>query len=338
MEVTFLPGLHSNLLVACCRMMIVEYCEEKLQLGDMANSFPEHIKSWTSEKKLDWLLKFLKPVTDDFYQIFSDTLELPVNFNGTILKMNVSSILCGKEIEVNYGGIPHRLSVPETVRVVPETGDELHDSSIGFIRIMLDFKVLDDIIHDGDAERLPAMLKRLCPTFIGLSSYHSKYAIECINSVTKLEWGMTELEKVKVLLRSFVNTAGKAGKNKPADLQQENNIKMVKSVVRGLGAGKTGAAIIRSSKAAPVLNSVATRYQEGVGIKIPPSIFEHHKKSSAEDCALVKTELRQIRPFHVQEGRRINLIVPPWPTDTVNRAKYIEHTKRNSIRAMQQLR
>ena len=92
-------------------------------------------------------------------------------------------------------------------------------------------------------------------------------------------------------------------------------------------AGKTDAAIIRSSKAAPVLDSIATRYQEGVDIKIPPSIFEHHKKSSADDFVLVKTELREVWLFRVHEGRRINLVVAPWPT--IDRAEYTEHTKRN---------
>lgn len=63
---------------------------------------------------------------------------------------------------------------------------------------------------------------------------------------------MTELEKI--LLCFFVHPAGIAGKNKPADLQQENNIKMVKSIVQALGADKTGVAIVHFLKAAPVLD------------------------------------------------------------------------------------
>lgn len=35
---------------------------------------------------------------------------------------------------------------------------------------------------------------------------------------------------------AFVNVHGKPGKNKAADMQQENNIKQVKNVIRSLGA------------------------------------------------------------------------------------------------------
>ena len=81
---------------------------------------------------------------------------------------------------------------------------------------------------------------------------------------------------------------------------------MVKSFVQALGADKTDVAIVRSSKAAPVLDYIAMRYQEGVSIQIAPSILEHHQKRSANDCVFVKTELREICSH---KGRRINLIV-----------------------------
>ena len=109
--------------------------------------------------------------------------------------------------------------------LIDTNNDELNNVSFAFLRTMMDFMTFDEIIHAGDANRVPAMLKRLAPTFIGLTSLHSKYAIECINMITKLEWLLSEQHKAKVLLRAFVNTSGKAGCNKPADMQQENNIK-----------------------------------------------------------------------------------------------------------------
>ncbi|ELU13996.1 hypothetical protein CAPTEDRAFT_215655 [Capitella teleta] len=100
------------------------------------------------------------------------------------------------------------------------------------------------VTRAGDVTRLPAVLKRLAHTFIGLTSFKSKYAIECINLITKLMWVLTEKEGTKVMIRAFINTSAKQGHNKPADMQQENNIKTVKTVVKGLGAGTTETALL----------------------------------------------------------------------------------------------
>ena len=121
------------------------------------------------------------------------------------------------------------------------------------------------------------MLKRLAPTFIGLTSFRSKYAIECVNFLTKVNWLLPEKERAKVLPRAVVNN--KKGRNIPADMQQENNIKMVKTVLKSLGAGKSEAAMVRSSRAAPAVTNIASQFQEGAGIKMSPSHFEHHKKT-----------------------------------------------------------
>ena len=85
--------------------------------------------------------------------------------------------------------------------------------------------------------------------------------IECVNFLTKTECLLSEKDSVKVKLEAFVNPTGKAGGNKAADMQQENNIKMVKKVLRGLGAGKTDKAIERSSKAAPVITSIEENFK-----------------------------------------------------------------------------
>lgn len=72
--------------------------------------------------------------------------------------------------------------------------------------------------------------------FIRLTSFRSKYPIECVNLLTQTEHILSEFESVRVKLGAFVNVHGKPGKNKAADMQQENNIKQVKNVIRSLGA------------------------------------------------------------------------------------------------------
>ena len=64
----------------------MECSEEKLKRSNMGDCLQEHT-SWTSQKKLDCLLGFLEPMTDELFQIFSETLALSVNFNGVIYKL-----------------------------------------------------------------------------------------------------------------------------------------------------------------------------------------------------------------------------------------------------------
>ena len=321
-------------------MLIVELILEKLEMTSADDRFdkPQHIKSWTGQKKLEWLLAQLQPVTDVLYLEFDapsmDDVILQLGIPGVPERHRFPARMRGQEVTVNIANQLYAFTVPRIPPKVSDTTDELFDSSMGFLRMMMDFLVLDDIIHAGDITRVPAILKRLSPTFIGLTTYRSKYAIECINFVTKLEWVLSEREKVKVLLRAFINAAGKQGKNKPADLQQENNIKVMKTVLRGLGAGKTKAAIVRSSTAAPAINDVAVQYQEGAGIEIPSASFDHHKKNSEEDSTLIKEELREVRPFRVQRGRTVGLRVSSWTTDSVDKFKFKQFVKRNAARAV----
>ena len=143
----------------------------------------------------------------------------------------------------------------------PLVDDDIYNYSLSFLRVAMDLLQFEDLVKSGDIDRLTIVMKRLCPTFIGLTSYRSKYAIECVNFLTKTECLLSEKDSVKVKLEAFVNPTGNAGGNKAADMQQENNIKMVKTVLRGLGAGKTDKAIERSSKAAPVITSIEENFK-----------------------------------------------------------------------------
>ena len=165
--------------------------------------------------------EYIRPPADD--------VTIPPNVDDLVV-LQVPGGLRGSSVNIQINNIQYAVPVPTLEPQDGTTTDQLFNGSMGYLRMMMDFMVLDDIIHSGDITRLPAMMKRLAPTFIGLTSYKSKYALECINFVTKVEWILSEKERTKVLLRAFINTIGRQGKNKPADMQQENNIKTVKTV------------------------------------------------------------------------------------------------------------
>lgn len=324
-------------------MLITELALERLNMSttaDMVPGLPQHIKAWSMAKKLDWLVNLVQPIVAELYIACEapqmDTVNINLNVCDQIFSLNIPADMQGQELELSVNNKILKVHIPAPPPKYTETTDQLYNSSLGFLRSMMEFHVLSDVICAGDIDRLPACLKRLCTTFIGLTSFESKYAIECVNFITKTEWVLSVKESVKAKLRCFVNTAGKAGKNKPADMQQENNIKIVKNVLRGLGAGKTDTAMSRASKAAPAINEISAKFQEGIGVHMQPTIFEHHKKKSDEDKDVVMNELRQSHPFAVHAGRNIGLVASSFPAGTVNQYKFVEFLKRNSGRAVNQ--
>uniref|UniRef100_K1PWV9 DUF6589 domain-containing protein n=1 Tax=Magallana gigas TaxID=29159 RepID=K1PWV9_MAGGI len=76
------------------------------------------------------------------------------------------------------------------------------------------------------------------PLFYSHSSL-SKYMTECIDYVLKTETLLTPKMALKVRAASFINPTGRPGHNKAADIEKENQVKMLKDLIRGLGANKT---------------------------------------------------------------------------------------------------
>ena len=130
-----------------------------------------------------------------------------------------------------------RIDVPGVYQQL-QPSDDLHNYSLSFLRASMDLLQLDDLISAGDVQRLSIIMKRLIPTFIGLTSYRSKYAIECVNFVTKTECILSEKDSVAVKLGAFVNPTGKPGHNKPADMQQENNSSSPRATIAHLRVNK----------------------------------------------------------------------------------------------------
>lgn len=98
----------------------------------------------------------------------------------------------------------------------------------------------------------------MMPLFYSHSSL-SKYMTECIDYVLKTETLLTPKMALKVRADSFINPTGRLGHNKAADIEKENqvNFKMLKDLIRGLGANKTENAIVKISKVAPIIHSIS---------------------------------------------------------------------------------
>ncbi|KAH3811881.1 hypothetical protein DPMN_140298 [Dreissena polymorpha] len=201
---------------------------------------------------------------------------------------------------MSFSGNIIQINVPAQKENVQEPmKDDVQKYSTSIVRVAIDFMVFCEVIKARDINMISILMKRFIPLFIGLSSYKSKYAIECVDFITKTECLLSEYDSVRVKLGLLVNRKGKPGKNKPADMQQENNIKLVKHVIRGLGAGKTDKAMMRVSKAAPVVSEPAAGF-ESSGAKRK----KRKSKSLKEDLFVLSTKLRELRPFKENRSRQ----------------------------------
>jgi len=327
----------SKLISLTFRMQVVDLYQTITAAQPL--NLPQHIKVWSNQKKLEWLIQHVQPVVDLIYIPFEkpsqNTIPVEVQIGQLRFQLQFPANMQGKDHSIEINGIEYIIPVP-AVPQPQKVLDELYNYSLSYLRVMMDFMVFDRIIHDGDVDRVAPLLKRLIPTFIGLTSYKSKYAVECVNFITKTEWALSERDSIEVKLRSFVNTHGKAGHNKAADMQQENNIKSVKTVLKGLGAGKTEAAMVRSSLAAPIIDKTVEMFRKSLGLKPSSSPFEHRKKPDDGDRDVVSELLIDAKPFVITEGRVIGFDCEESVLTSLDKFKINEFMKRNGARAMNQ--
>ncbi len=103
------------------------------------------------------------------------------------------------------------------------------------------------------------------------------------------------------MLGSFVNPRGGQGRNKPADMQQENNILVLKDVIGGLGAGKTTKAMERCSLSAPVVDTIVQHYKDLMQLHTRDG--RHNKKADDDDMRHLVGVTDTIDPFRTVPGR-----------------------------------
>ncbi len=121
-------------------------------------------------------------------------------------------------------------------------------------------------------------------------------------------------------------------------MQQENNIKQVKNVIKGLWAGKSDNAMVRVSQAAPGIENIVEAFQLSLSLRPVGNSQKHFKKSSLEDLNAVLTILRDERPYQIRQGREIGLDMNDTLLKSVNKQKFDEHLVRNARRAMRPFR
>ena len=256
-------------------------------------------------------------------------IQLIINGNMHRVQVPLDQLLPGKQFSINIPGFGRDIRISKIPK--KPVDDDVYNYSMCLLQYAFVILSLKDAIKEGDIDRVNVCLKLMIPLFFQHSEL-SKYMAECIDYIQKTEVLLSPRMAIKVRAASFVNKSGQLGRNKPADIEKENQVKILKDMIRGLGSNKTEEAIVKISKAAPVIEAVTEKFDEQAGVtKVRTS---HKMRSLDDDLSVVGKKLREIRPFHSQNGRRIPSFVniASSPTEHMNIRRYCEVVERTAFR------
>lgn len=225
--------------------------------------------------------------------------ELVINNQKVLFNVSLEGAQEGVNIELNMLNrrIPVRISINEKDR------DDLQSYVFQFLQwyfVILTFK---DAIKEGDSDRTNITLKFCIPIFFS-HSILSKYLEECVDYILKTEVLLTEKLAMKVRYGSFVNLTGHKGENKAADLQKENEVLVLKELIRGLGSNKTEKAIDTITKAAPVIQDIVDNFDKMSNISHRNT--HHRKRSSEGDIKCILKVIVPLKIWNYTEGRTLD--------------------------------
>lgn len=282
----------------CLEKFSMDSVESKPDFGDL--NLPDNIGKTHVKTRLPYFKKIVNQIVDEIFMGFTDIMSLP----PVAVNIENVSIEIPREQLHKHGYVDLQFSSGSNFRVYngKESTDDLHNYTIQFLMWYLHFLEFQDGIKEGDPFRTNINIKRMIPFFYSHSA-RSKYAVECIDYILKSEVLLPESLSMRLRLSSFVNPHGLKGGNKPADMQQENNILVLKDVIKGLGAHKTKNAMERASAAAPVISETVDNHVINIGCHTRRGL--HCTKDKSEDVKHLVDVLRTVEPFKVDQNRKM---------------------------------
>ncbi|XP_013409173.1 uncharacterized protein LOC106172813 [Lingula anatina] len=257
--------------------------------------------------------------------VLGHQLKVYANKDGKLLVFDIiiNSIKYSIKIDEQKARLGCSVPLPNGVSIFVVTSDE-HDDLYNYASQLLQWYFLilsmKDAIKEGDTIRNNIHLKFSIPIFFKHSPL-SKYMEECIDYIFKTEVILSEKMALRVKAGSFVNLSGRKGENKAADLHKENEVLVLKELIRGLGANKTEKSIVRVSKSALVIRDVTANFDKM--LCIPEKKTRHKKRSFENDVKAILKVIVPLKIWKKERGRALahyrNIDCSPF---TIDRTKF----------------
>ena len=196
--------------------------------------------------------------------------------------------------------------------------------------VLADFK---DAVSSGNGEYISILRKQLLTHFFATPGFN-EFAIEMLINILQCEVLLSKAEAHRCKWAATVNWKGGVGHNIEIDLFQENRNCEMKKLIRSKGANKTDKAIERASKASGGVSKIVEAFEEQVNIRQKSGAHTH--ESSADDEKSISRDLRNLRPFKMEDGRSFESFVgishdPTHALDKVKFKEWIDRHKKNIL-------
>ena len=209
-----------------------------------------------------------------------------------------------------------------------KVSDSIWSYGVNLIKCFLLLADFKDAVSPGNGEHLLILRKQLLVHFFSTPGFN-EFAIEMFVNILQCEVLLSKAEANRYKWAATVNWRGGSGKNIEMDLFQENRNSEMKKLIRAMGANKMEKAITRASKASGGVSKIIEAYEHQVSIH--PRSTTHSHKSSINDEKIISRDLRSLRPFNMEEGRRFEsfIEIKPDPTSSFDKQKFAEWVQRH---------
>lgn len=300
---------HEDFLHTVGEGLLLKFCLDQLGMKSWTDKpsiqgLPGNIASMQLKNRKPFFLHVTEQIVNHLFSSFKEEeQQLFVQVNLNLQGLGNFNVQIPADLLQQQGYVD--LLVPGTGQVVRvphqhEMQDEMYNYSTQFLQWYIHLCEFQDGVREGDPFRTNINLKRMIPFFYS-HSHRSKYAVECIDYILKTELLLPKALSIRTRLGSFVNPHGVPGGNKAADMQQENNILVLKDVIKTLGASKTDKAMVRGSLAAPVIGTIVNNYRAQLGCHMRSG--RHRTRDRQQDVEAVLTVVNRTNPFNKVPGR-----------------------------------
>ena len=156
-----------------------------------------------------------------------------------------------------------------------------------------------DAIHEGDGERVMLCWKFLLIIFF--SSKRKNYTKEAVILLLQQQT-MSPRQAAQLQWSRFINTQGRQGTNKPADLHLEHLNRRLKIVMRNLKGNIKVPTIVKAGNAIGVIQHICEVFEKELGL--PKTSGSHHPPSFTKDFESVVDMLNECKVFSLQGSRK----------------------------------
>jgi serine palmitoyltransferase len=248
-----------------------------MELTDKAETFvPPAVLSDDKWKRRLWLHQKVKAILQEY--VMNEQEQYYERVQQLVSEMNTTACsVCGKQYKYKKAKINHEKKVHliEQIDEQPvasnDPKEKVVDDRFNYACTRLSLGMLlfnfDDAVKEGDGERVMRCWKFMMLIF--KAYHHTKYSFAALQLQISIKALLTPRQAHSLIWNRMVNTKGGMGKNISMDLRLEQLNKLLKDMLRCLGANITQNSSERCIKALKLVEEILSSIDSELNVKTP---------------------------------------------------------------------